>query len=349
MKLFEWKMRKNKSQKGPRQCKKNPEKTSEGPQEPTSREELGVGPHEVSEAPVRLAGPEHSHEEQPLQAQHQYNRGIYPSASLLGGGGWNFEDFIEIPEEHIPLVDSSFRFSPTRTENESLQMLATSPELAEHALEILLVNWSPCVDYMQYAMSFLEERTYCSSILKSTSIQPRQPFGKSLFEFVEQNVPKNQRRILAEALLRADLATQPDLAHSGQLLPWAETWRKASQNSDWESARLCLMDFKAEFSAEVRECALKAVAEHLLGRHKAQIEIWQTRRGEQRHTAAYILEKWKYPEEDRNKYLAILNDCRHRNLDLHSSWYMYLLEIIRIHDDYINLTKWRESGSKVLV
>jgi hypothetical protein len=347
MKLDEWKMWKNKTQRERGRCKKNLEKESQDLRELAPRREPNS--YVAPGAAARLAEAAHIEQEPPLHARNQYSEESALSTCLLNDVDWSFEEFIELPGEHVPLVDPSFRFSRTRTENESLEMLANSPELAEQAFEILLINWNPGIDYMQYAMSFLEEQTYCSSILTTNSIQTNRSHGTSLFDLIDQNVPKTQRKILTKAFLRADLATQTDLPGSGQLLPWAEIWRKASKSSNWESGRLCLMEFKTGLSPDIHECALMVVAEYFLGQHKAQIENWRTKRGQQRDTAANILETWRYPEEHRNHYLAILNDCRHRRLDLDSSWYMYLLEIIEIHADYINLTKWRESGSKVLV
>jgi hypothetical protein len=198
-------------------------------------------------------------------------------------------------------------FFSFRTHTESLQLLAKSPAMKELAVEILLRNWKPGGECMQYALQFLEDSACCQTLL-SVNWTRWTDEDETLFDLIDVEVLEDPRVLtaLTKAVLKADLKFQHPLRN---LRPgWADTWRLALQQTEWSLATdMVRLLARLERHRRLVCCALMVIAESLLEKNKR------------------ILMSWKgdidiFFEAARSQYFEILKHCRVWGIALDPSW-----------------------------
>jgi hypothetical protein len=215
--------------------------------------------------------------------------------------------------DDAPLANLSFMFFSTRPLHESLERLANAPLMAPLALEILLRNWKTGSNCLDYALRFVEDGSYCTAIL-SMNWTRWWHNDETLFDLVEDNVPKDEQNLVIKAFLKADLKFHCQL---GTLCaPWASEWRLAIQQEEWVKVRRIVMNFEA--SKRLRRCALGVIAEKMLAIYRDHIEL-ESSSDNQVSTSAIKAGASVFSAQ----YLEILQDGRERRADINSSWYKY--------------------------
>jgi hypothetical protein len=213
-------------------------------------------------------------------------------------------------------------FFSFRTHTESLHLLAKSPVMAEWAVEILLRNWKPGGECMQYAMQFLEDSACCQTLL-SVNWTRWTDGDETLFDLIDVEIREEQRVLMAltKAVLKADLKFQHPLRKFRPI--WADKWRFALQQTEWSLAtkmvRLLAYQLVSHLPRLGRHrrlvyCALMVIAESLLEKNKR------------------ILVSWRgdidiFFEAARTQYFEILRDCHAWGIVLDPSWYADLIVV----------------------
>lgn len=210
--------------------------------------------------------------------------------------------------------------------------LIQGPYAPVYALEILLKKWQPGPEYIEAFLTCLQNPEYCQWISRSGS-----GGGPTLFKLIEEVIPSEQRSYLTMLLIKAELlSAQRDVDYPHTV--WQQSWHAVCNNEDWEEARE-LLEEDCVISQSVgdvfRDCALVVIAERQLRACMSRLEDLR-----------------KYPgpvgnvdsEECREKYLDILRDFRHRDLDVSPWFYKYSLQII----DWNELEDGHESRHKRL-
>lgn len=121
-------------------------------------------------------------------------------------------------------------------------------------------------------------------------------------------------------LLEADIESQQSEIITTTDAEWVEVWRSAWKSTSWSVAKSCLaklelISFRPK-SRKFMSIAFIVIVEHLLKRHRAQLQLYLAR----------TLEKDDI-REDYEEYYAILKDCRERNADIDTSFYTFLLDL----------------------
>jgi hypothetical protein len=161
-------------------------------------------------------------------------------------------------------------FFSTRPHSENLNLLAKAPGMAPRALEILLRNWKSGGECMSYASLFLRQSQYCHTILGVNWTRWNHA-DETLFDLIDQNLPRNERLHLTKDLLRADLRFRHPLSQINA--SWAERWRLALRQTEWTQAKELVLGLDA--GDQLRECAFRVLAEKLLV--KEVESIWSIR------------------------------------------------------------------------
>lgn len=205
--------------------------------------------------------------------------------------------------EHGPIVNSSLMFFASRTDSQNLYLLAKYTNMVPRAVEILLRNWKAGGEYMHYALRFLEDSSYCHTLL-SVNWTRWTHRDETLFDLIEVYVPEEEQTVLTKAVLKADLRFHHPLERLHAA--WASTWRLALQKQEWKAAKDYLLKFRTlEVYHVLLNCALEVVAEEFLGRNKEILENWKG-------------DEEPFPDQARRQYMEILKDCRELqvNVDL---------------------------------
>jgi hypothetical protein len=140
---------------------------------------------------------------------------------------------------------------------------------------------------------------------------------ETLFDLVDENVPNAERNMLLTALLKADLKfTDPAFPLQVPKLSavWAVDWRLAAGQKTWPEVRGYL--YKSRVPNRIRHYALVVIAEHILERHKHQIQHWRNNEDSELSASK------PFPNNAMNDYIAILHNCTESNLEIDSSWYL---------------------------
>ncbi|PMD47123.1 hypothetical protein L207DRAFT_606183 [Hyaloscypha variabilis F] len=246
-----------------------------------------------------------------------------PSSTAIG---WVTNDLC-CPSRNLEdiIVNSSLMFFSFRPHTESLQLLAKSPEMAQWAVEIVLRNWRPGGECIQYLLHFLNNSACCRTLLLYNSIRWTDE-DETMFNIIDFDVPEEQQVLtaLAKAMLKADFKFRHPLP---QLRPaWADQWRLAVEQTEWslatEMVRLLVTEpcdlqlFLARLKRDRRlvYCALVVIAESLLEKNKR------------------ILVNWSgdidiFFETARTQYFEILKDCRSWGIALDASWFADLVVV----------------------
>lgn len=144
--------------------------------------------------------------------------------------------------------------------------------------------------------------------------------GRSLFDYLPSG-SRSDRICLAKAFLEADINSQQDDVDISASLEWAGIWRSTWKQPFWHLAKAGLTELGQIYPRpkikEFHECAFAIIAEHLLERHRSQLELWRT--GDVSKESV---------KEDYEEYCAILRDCRERQAEVRASWYTYLLDLL---------------------
>jgi hypothetical protein len=200
-------------------------------------------------------------------------------------------------------------FFSFRTHTESLQLLAKSPVMKEWAVEILLRNWKPGGECLQYALWFLEDSACCQTLL-SVNWTRWTDGDETLFGLIDLEVQEDPRVLtaLTKAVLKADLKFQHPLQN---LRPaWADRWRLTLQQTEWNlTTNMVRLSHLARLERYRRlvYCVLMVIAESLLEKNKRILVSW---RGD----------KDSFFETARSQYFEILKDCRAWGIALDPSW-----------------------------
>jgi hypothetical protein len=205
--------------------------------------------------------------------------------------------------EHGPIVNSSLMFFASRTDSQNLYLLAKYTNMVPRAVEILLRNWKAGGEYMHYALRFLEDSSYCHTLL-SVNWTRWTHRDETLFDLIEVYVPEEEQTVLTKAVLKADLRFHHPLERLHAA--WASTWRLALQKQEWKAAKDYLLKFRTlEVYHVLLNCALEVVAEEFLRRNKEILENWKG-------------DEEPFPDQARRQYMEILKDCRELqvNVDL---------------------------------
>jgi len=136
--------------------------------------------------------------------------------------------------EHGPIVNSSLMFFASRTDSQNLYLLAKYTNMVPRAVEILLRNWKAGGEYMHYALRFLEDSSYCHTLL-SVNWTRWTHRDETLFDLIEVYVPEEEQTVLTKAVLKADLRFHHPLERLHAA--WASTWRLALQKQEWKAAK----------------------------------------------------------------------------------------------------------------
>jgi hypothetical protein len=206
--------------------------------------------------------------------------------------------------EYGPIVNSSLMFFASRTDSQNLYLLAKYTNMIPRAVEILLRNWKAGGDYMQYALRFLKDSSYCATLL-SVNWTRWTHRDETLFDLIEIYVPEEEQAALTKAVLKADLMFRHPLERLHAA--WASTWRIALQKEEWKVAIEHLLKLRTfEVSHALLNCALEVVTEEFLRRNKATLENWKG-------------DEEPFPEQTRRQYMDILQDCRKMQINVDSS------------------------------
>jgi hypothetical protein len=157
-----------------------------------------------------------------------------------------------ISSNREPLVNSSFMLFSARSDAESLCLLKSRPEMAPHALEIVLRTWKLGGISMAEALYYLCKDACCHDLLGVNWTRWTRwcHTDESLFDLIDDNIECEYEQIrLIRAILRTDQWFRHDLPRSH--VPWALEWRLAIQQTEWALAKKHLM------SLEVRELLRK--------------------------------------------------------------------------------------------
>jgi hypothetical protein len=165
---------------------------------------------------------------------------------------------------------------------------------------------------MKYANHLLQDKVYCHTIV-GVNWTRWSHTDETLFDLIDEFVPRDERNPLRKALLRADLRFEQPL---GQLkAPWADVWRMAIRERTWDGAKdfLLQMDVRGRLS----ECALAVVAEELMGYHDLclqRLEMTDPEMTDPLYIHSFqqkdqILRhcRWQGIEIDITKYLSVLS------------------------------------------
>ncbi|KAE9363217.1 hypothetical protein N431DRAFT_475380 [Stipitochalara longipes BDJ] len=217
------------------------------------------------------------------------------------------------------IVNTSLSFFSFRPHTESLQLLAKSPAMAKWAVEIVLRNWKPGGECMQYVMRFLEDSACCQTLLLYNSTRWTDE-DETLFNLIDFEIPEEQHVLtaLTKAVLKADLKFKHPLR---KLRPtWADQWRLALQQREWslatkmvrllvtEPCELQLPLARLKRDRRLVYCALVVIAESLLEKNK---RILVSGTGDVNTSS----------ETARSQYFEILKDCCAWGITLDFSWY----------------------------
>ena len=212
-----------------------------------------------------------------------------------------------------PVIDANWKFLTSRTDKESLEILTRTNTwyTRRFALEILLISWKSGTEYMACAYTLLHHKVCCESILyylvpdHPTSV-PRQ----TIFDLMEAKVPPYQQASLMKNILKANMYTRSFCDYNHPL--WAPIWRAACDSQKWKDAIYHLAEL--EYSKPLFNAAFAVIAERYLRQHQVNIG---------KPTGLEVFPIW-----DHNQYLRILSDCRKYQVEIDSSWYFCLLDIL---------------------
>jgi hypothetical protein len=342
LKLDEWKFRKNRRKKV-QPCKEPPQKTQSQPVYVPSKVSplpsgllflatdesslvLDTSSPSITDSTINESlSPSPSHiYELPSCSEH-----TLPSARQTAllcqtspiSTGWVTNDLFSrsLNLEEI-IGNTSLMFFSFRTHAESLQLLAKSLVMKEWAVEILLRNWNPGEDCLQYALRFLEDSACCQTLL-SVNWTRWTDEDETLFDLIDVEVPADPRILtaLTKAVLKADLKFQHPLRNVRPA--WVDTWRLALQQTEWSLAtnmvrflvaQLVSLRARLERHRRLVYCVLMVIAESLLEKNKR------------------ILVSWRgdidiFFETARSQYFEILKDCHVWGIALDPSWYADLI------------------------
>ena len=311
MKLDEWTIRKNR-QKRKAECKEGNSGTASSTSEhvpsscssPRTPNSSLSGEYTTSNesSPVStLSSPQN-----PLDTYHQSSQLETMPSTTSGPSPFPHivpntipEDSCRVSGDLGPIVNSSLMFFSLRTHSKSLQLLAKFPRMAPRAIEILLRNWKPGGEYMDYAQRFLKEKEYCETLL-SVNWTRWSHHDETLFDLIDIYVPPDDRIALTKAILRADLPFKKEKLET-LCAAWAPTWRLALQETKWNAAKTKL--FTLEVHNVLLKCALEVAAESFLERNKSILVDWKG--GDE-----------PFPESARSQYMEILKDCRELEIEV---------------------------------